>query len=453
MARRYGSRLSQQPLSGLGWGCLLFILFLSGLPAAGQDVPAFFVEASVDNTQPYIGQQVQYIFRLFDSGVLNNPLYEPPTFEGFWQIDLGDVSQSLQVINGQSYTVTELRAALFPTRSGEIVIAPARLVLPETVFEAERVVFSNPVTVQARPLPGGAPAGFTGAVGQFTMEASLDRNQAQAGEVMMLTVTVIGDGAVGQLLTPSVTPPKGWRMVENAARFTAAAENGVVVGRKTFSFALLAETAGVFTLEPIVLHFFDPLSAVYRQISTGSIAVEALPNPGSSSGGEGMAAVMSTPLPLKPVNDWGTPAALSPFFWLLWLLPPLAVAAALGAKRVRERIEQFHRRYRQQRALQTALRRLEELPDAVKQDRDQTLKLVMNIVNAYVSDKLGLPAREDTVLQHSPDWGLIPEASQQSLNRLIEIIREGMYAPAEQVMIEALLKQARDGLMGVDALW
>ncbi|MBL8161594.1 MAG: BatD family protein [Anaerolineae bacterium] len=433
---------------------VIMTLLLHWLPTAAQEIPEYFVEADVDNSQPYVGQQVRYTFRLFDAVALDNPLYEPPPFEGFWRLDVGDVSQTTQVINNQTYTVTELRTTLFPTRSGDIVIDPARLVLPETVFAPERVILSNPVTVQVRSLPGAVPSGFAGAVGQFAMEASIDRNQVQVGEMLTLEVAISGNGNIEQLPAPLVTPPIGWRMVENPARFAATVDSGVVIGRKVFTFVLLAETVGVSSLDAIVLHFFDPLSASFRQISTGSIAIEALPDPDRSASAESAPALASTPLPLKRIHVGEMEPTLGTGFWLLWLLPPLLVVSAWGAQIARRWMQKYRTAKRRQQALQIALRQLENLLNTNDQGRGFVFGRLIGVLNEYLDAKTGILKELVGMDAHIVETtNELPDGVRQRLLAACEVVREGMYAPAESIEAGAILKHVRDVLIEADKLW
>jgi hypothetical protein len=134
---------------------------------AAQDTSAdFYIEASVDNPTPFVGQQIIYTIRVYaaDDQSDESPLYEPPDFEGFWRVDIEPFpfTQSPQQVNGRAYIVSEIRTALYPTLSGDLTITPANVILPETVFRPEQRIGSNTVTVKAQPLPEGAPAVATG---------------------------------------------------------------------------------------------------------------------------------------------------------------------------------------------------------------------------------------------------------------------------------------------------
>ena len=104
---------------------------LSGQP--GDDI---FLTLEVDQDEVFVGQQVILTFRYWRRiQPWNNPSYVAPRTEGFWREGLGAEKNYRRAVKGRAYNVTEIRYALFPTRSGELVIEPAELSVPEGVFD------------------------------------------------------------------------------------------------------------------------------------------------------------------------------------------------------------------------------------------------------------------------------------------------------------------------------
>jgi hypothetical protein len=63
----------------------------------------YFVEAEVDNPTPFIGEQVNYIFRFYEAfDAFGQPQYEAPTFTGFWTENQTDQSQYQVQAGGQA---------------------------------------------------------------------------------------------------------------------------------------------------------------------------------------------------------------------------------------------------------------------------------------------------------------------------------------------------------------
>ena len=73
---------------------------------------------AVDKSDVWVGQQVVLSFQFWRRvQPWSNPSYTAPRTEGFWREDLGPERSFRDVHKGQVYSVTEVRYALFPTRS------------------------------------------------------------------------------------------------------------------------------------------------------------------------------------------------------------------------------------------------------------------------------------------------------------------------------------------------
>jgi len=87
-----------------------------------------FVTAEIDNQNPYVHQQIIYSFKFYSRiQVGKAQLSAAPDFEGFVSESLGKEREYRRVINGQTYSVTELRWALFPVKSGVLTIDASTL--------------------------------------------------------------------------------------------------------------------------------------------------------------------------------------------------------------------------------------------------------------------------------------------------------------------------------------
>jgi hypothetical protein len=146
----------------------------------GQDL---YVEAVVDNPTPYVGQQVNYVFRFYQAvNLWDQPSYQAPAFTGFWSEPKPIEGQYQTQAAGRVYRVTEIRTILFPSVVGPVTIEPASLTVPGSLFQSGRTLQTRPVEMDVRPLPAGAPAGFDGAVGQFALSATVDTNQTRQSQ-------------------------------------------------------------------------------------------------------------------------------------------------------------------------------------------------------------------------------------------------------------------------------
>lgn len=361
---------------------ILVALLLSISLTHAQDTQGdIYVEANIDNLSPYVGQQIIYNFKLYDAVGFTNPLYQPSDFEGFWRIDIGVVSQTTEQINGRRYSVTTIATALYPTHSGSIIIQPSSVVLPETGFRVEQILTANLVSLEIQNLPEGKPSNFNGAVGQFTMSATLDRQVVNVGEPVTMTVTVSGTGNVEQLPPPAV--PDYWRSTINAGNYRSQIQNGLLIGTRDYQIIFIPASSGSQELPSITLDYFDPVSTNYKLLSTSLIPIQvsgdALTSPNSSDD------YFEPSLRLKPIESL-TPIETNPLSMIIAALLPLLIVLVAGyQKRLKTRKAQLSVKLRQQRALQGAIRSLKVMSLA---DTKAGYQVVDDVFKRYVADKL-----------------------------------------------------------------
>jgi hypothetical protein len=438
------------------WRRIVFIIFVFScyLLVSAQDAPPppdYFVEAFVDNPTPYIGQQIAYTFIFYNAVGSAQPQYEPPDFEGFWQVADEQAESNAQQINGRQYIVSELRTALFPTVAGNIIIEPSRVVLPETVYRPAEETFTQPITVQVKLLPDGAPEGFGGAVGQFDLSATLDRQAAPLGEPISLKLNISGTGNVEQVILPDLDVPSAWNVYSNTTTFRTTLMDGRIVGEKNYEYLLIPNQVGLHTLPPIALIYFDPDSAAYRSVSTTPVTLEVTP-------GDSLATleIESHPiaLTLKPIPASIQPQSILPelSFWGIWLLPPLGVLGCIGIAIRRERQRRQLNLRRHSHALQEAERRLLA---AKKAPVLKGFALLRMAIVGYLADKLALSEEK---INYS-DWRSFLEkapvsaALKEKLFVSIEWVDEGQYAPVVSFDFQTLCNRIGELLREVDEAW
>jgi len=248
-----------------------------------------FIRAVADKPNPYVGEQVTVTFYLYLRGnVQAAPSVDTqPTTDGFWIHDLlspnAQQQGHRQVVRGLSYTAFTLRRfAAFPLREGPLSIGPMAVTIDQSsVFDlfAGRPPpvlkrSGQPLVIEAKPLPeAGKPKGEV-AVGRFTIEAKLDRNQAATGDAVTLSATVQGTGNIRTvtLATPVVD---GLRFLEPAVRDVVEAPGDLAGGIRTYEWLVVPERPGTFTLPPIVLPVFDPGAAQYGAAKSEALTLVA----------------------------------------------------------------------------------------------------------------------------------------------------------------------------------
>jgi len=75
----------------------------------------YYLEAMVDNPNPYQGQQLTYTMRFYQAVNSGGLEYQAPTFTGFWSEQLPEQGEYSIQAGGRNYRVTTLWTILFPT--------------------------------------------------------------------------------------------------------------------------------------------------------------------------------------------------------------------------------------------------------------------------------------------------------------------------------------------------
>lgn len=195
-------------------------------------------------------------------------------------------------------------------------------------------VTSDQPTIEVKPLPAGAPAGFGGAVGQFRFTSKVVPEKAAVGEPVTWTLELNGTGNWPDIAgLPARSVSNDFKVVQPKARRTPA-EGKLFDATLTEDVVLVPSKPGTYTLGPVTLAYFDPQSGTYRTVTTPKTtlvitppaapqfnvmpaaqggAVETAPVTPAESGPAKPVAVAATPggIPRDPLP--AAPAARVPF--------------------------------------------------------------------------------------------------------------------------------------------
>jgi len=365
----------------------------------------FYVEAEVDNAAPVVGQQIVYTFRLYQAvNFYSQPSLDWPEFTGFVGYDLSPNSQFNQVIGQRQYLITEVRRALFPTATGDMILNPAKLSVPGDFFNQGFELSTNAVTVSVQALPAGAPDGFAGAVGQFEITAEVEPTQGRVNEPVTLRVRVKGAGNINALPDPTALSEDafpGWRVYDPKVTTNVGQQGSTIQGEKVFERLLVPKTEGTLTIPGFNLVFFDP-GGMYRTASTAPIAVPVAAGEAAAPGpvviGDGKQDVVVLGSDIRHIKaappvlmSARAPLLASPLYWVGWFLPLLAVAGTWGWTRRQQTLAQNVAYARTLRARKLARKRLAEAEKQLHQDADAAYAAVARALTHYLGDKANLP--------------------------------------------------------------
>lgn len=440
----------QQFFNNSGFGGLDPFNGMDPFSQSGSGDPGF-VEAAVSNPTPYLGEQLVYTFRYYQPagnlfGMLDQPQFVPPTFSGFWSE--GDSQQrryQAQDKNGQTYSVTELNTVLIPTKTGDLTIDSGSLVAQGGFFSQGAELTADPVMVSVQPLPAGAPANFSGAVGQFDLSATVDTAATTVNEPITWQVTLNGRGNIKTLADPQWPDMPNWRSFESKANVNSQVVDGQLAGSRTYERLLVPQAAGDFTIPALEFSYFDPASGQYQTLSTQPIPVTVAPGAGGTSpqasqaapapvadAAAGSAVSAATVLALKPVDDLSRhtgPLTESPLYWLAWVIPLLGLVGNFAWQRRQTFWANNADLARSSKAAKKARQALAQLK---RQHGDDLYRHAGQTLTTYLADKLNQPVLGLTQLSRTElltSRGLPAELIER-INQCLTDADLGRYSPA-----------------------
>ena len=290
--------------------------------------------------------------------------------------------QSLEMVGGQPYYVLTFRSTLSALKTGRLEVGPASMEVVVLSMERNRLpggflgmggeprkvtAKSIAVPVTVLPLPAeNKPAGFSGAVGDFTLNANASPTSLATGEPITVELSISGIGNFDALTAPALTDPAGWKTYPTRRYVTNTqpdpAQPNSLERQIGFTQVLVPEKQ-LPAVPPFEMSFFSPTSKQYVTLRTQPIPLAIKAGAPTADGGTGTTAPLGdgsapqpkarTPEPeitdilehLPASPDWITgqakPLHEQPLFWVVNAIPSAffcAVLLVVMQKRRRERL-------------------------------------------------------------------------------------------------------------------
>jgi len=435
----------------------------------GASNGSVFLRMEVNKSSLYRGEYLIATLKLYTRADLEG-LGEPkfPSFNGFWNQVVEDNDLRLNFVrekyNNKVYDAAVIRRyVLFPQQVGKLVVDPFELTAsivehtaPQSAFDAffggggtraRKRLASAPISINVKELPTGAPSSFNGAVGSFTVTASLSKNKVRANDAVNLVVKVSGSGNVKLVEAPKVNFPADFDTfdpkVSDNVKTTAAGSYGV----KVFEYSFIPRSQGKYTIPALEFSYFDTKTNRYKTVKTQSQTIDVAPDPtgGARNGLQGGADKESIKLLgqdikyikvgstiLTPKGDYFFNTAT---YWLVLLLAFVAIVASFMflAKRERENADVVF--IKNKRANKVAYQRLKKAEVLIKSgDTHGFYEEMLKALWGYLSDKLAIPV-SDLSKERAAQLLVSKGADTETIQTLTQIIEEcefARYAPGGQ---------------------
>jgi len=412
-----------------------------------------FLRASVDKQEVYAGDQVtlslHILSRVDVSGVDSVTL---PKLDGFWSEDIESPTQlsgEQKLINGVPYRAFLLkRLALFPVKPGTLKISSAEAdITTGFIFTGRRVHrVSNELTVQAKPLPPGAPSGFSNSsVGKWRLSAEVSQAQVELGQPVTVKVSIEGRGNLKNIALPTLRGPPGLRIYDPTTTDKLTPAHGRIAGKRTQEYLVMAQQTGLFTFSALSLQYFDPQTELYEEATAEPVSVAVVPAKGGAIAvGSDRSHLPSEPKNILPAGGARPlryrasfqgeqePTWRAAFFLPSLLGPPAVWLGLILFGLVRSRFNQQDESSVRRRRTRAAHRRLARA-DALRASgtAEAFYAEVEKALREFLEVRLGVPiiGLTRTVLAERLDQAGVPEEQRVRILQVLDACDQARFAP------------------------
>ncbi|QJD98305.1 protein BatD [Mucilaginibacter robiniae] len=447
--------------------------------SSGDIGKSLFIKAIVSKPSVYQGEQLTLTYRLYTRlGIEANQLDKMPDFNGFWNEDIKSKTPYVQwrteVYKGQAYRVADIKQViLFPEHSGDISIEPMAMTFVvqqpvptedfmeqffgNNVREVKYQAKSNKVTLHVKPLPEvGKPADFGGAVGHFTVNASLDKKELKSSEQLNYKVTVSGAGNLMLMQAPNAIFPADFEKFDPKVTDSLSENANGVSGYRTYSYLLIPRHQGNPTIEPVKFSYFNPETGRYQTIATPSFSVKVNKGPTENNVtayADDEQDITRTEKDIRNIktDDVDLSKVGQGFFGSIWyyvllLLGPLLFGAAYAYRKWYEQYNSDIVKVKSRKASRIAAKHLVNAQKQLNAGNSKAFyEAVFRGLYGYLSNKLNIPVadlnRENIVA------GLRARQVQEPLiNQLVhtlDLCEMARYAPVSGIAENEVFNQSK----------
>lgn len=425
-----------------------------------------FVAITTDKKNLYQGQYLVATIKLYTKkDVAGFEDVKFPPFTGFWSNDIEapqQVTLQRENVNGQIYTTGLLKKVLLmPQRAGELTIDPMEItILTRTRVRSnnpfddffggsyrtvQNKLISKPVKINVEALPAGKPADFSGGVGNFTLNASVDKNTVKANEAVTLKVKISGSGNLKFINNLKIDFPPDIDVYDPKTTQNIKTSASGMSGSVTFDYLFIPRYAGNYRIAPITFSYFDTKTQTYKTLKTSefNISVEKGDNDTEANSGvvqaltkEDVKFIGKDIRYIKPTTKLERKQEMlfgSTIFYCCYLIPLLLFIAIIIFRLAQIKQNANQAAVKNRKANKVSKKRLRMAAKYMKQGQEaQFYDELLKAIWGYLSDKLSIPVANlskdnvsDILSEHSVDNELITE-----LIGLLNSCEFARYAPS-----------------------
>lgn len=434
-------------------------------PSTQQQTPIdskenFFARLNLSRKNLYKGEHLIATIKIYSKYTQIGSLrIQPPAFEGFLSQEIKNAQQTQfrqENINGTIYNTAVLgKYVLFPQRSGKLTIEPFEFECVARVRSSSGDFFedffgqnirdiqvktkSPKYTVNVKRLPANAPYNFSGGVGSFTIQSSINNDSIQANEAITLNVNIKGNGNLKLLKPLKFNFPPDFEVYDpektQNIRSTSTGMNGSI----SYKYLIIPQFEGKFTIPSAGFSYFDPKTESYKQVATPTYQIAVGRNNTNNNAanvtsynkedvkflGEDIRFIKTHNLALYPIGKFFFGSSI--FYIILILSFVIFWLIFIVYRKVRKDNKNFEKR-KHRLAKRVAKKRLYSAKQSLKKhDKNTFYDNILNALWGYTSDKFNIPLSKLTKDNVS---GLLlqKKVSQDLISEFLELLDRSEYA-------------------------
>ena len=444
-----------------------------------------YMTVTASRKKIYEQEAVMLTYKLYTLVNIQQISGEMPQIDGCQVQELDRAAQmslKYERVNGRNYgTAVWKQYVIFPQKTGKITI-------PSITFDTQvevqnhsmdpfdiffgggslsqmvrKEIKTSPVEIEVLPLPSPKPDNFSGAVGKFTVSATLTPDQVNANDAATLRLVVSGQGNMKLMKAPKINFPQDFEIYDpkenNKTTNTATGAKGNIV----YDYVVVPRHGGKFSIPPVEFCYFDPEQARYNTVRTDSFhlaVAKAKGQPVAYTREQEDLNVLSNDIRFIKMGElkseekedfFGTPS-----YWLTYLLLFAAFVAAFLWLRRQQKLNPNSWSVKGKKAGKVASRRLKQASKLLHTKDDAAFyDEVMRALLGYAGDKLSLPTNElnkENVISKLTERGV----EQNVVDSFIAVLSDcefARYAPTSDPNMakEKIYQQASDVITQMNA--
>ena len=449
---------------------------------SSQDI---YMSVTANRQKIYEQEAVMLTYKLFTLVNVNQISGEMPQIDGCHVQEMdrsAQLSLKYERVNGRNYgTAVWKQYVLFPQKTGKLKI-------PSITFDTQievvnssmdpfdiffgggslsqvvrKQIVAPAVEIEVLPLPTPKPDNFSGAVGKFTVSATLTPEQVNANDAATLRLVVSGQGNMKLMKAPKIRFPQDFEVYDpkenNKTTNTATGAKGNI----TYDYVVVPRHGGKFSIPPVEFCYFDPEKAQYKTVQTDSFSLavaKAKGQPVAYTREQEDLNVLSNDIRFIKLGElesqetddfFGTSA-----YWLTYALLFAAFVLAFLWLRRQQKLNPNSWSVKGKKAGKVASRRLKKASKLLHTKDDAAFyDEVMRALLGYAGDKLSLPVGEltkDNVISKLTQRGV----EQSVVDAFIAVLSDcefARYAPTSDSGLakEKIYQQASDVITQMNA--